>query len=162
MTMNMSIPMNMDDEIVVLSANIDDLNPEIYQACLDRLFEAGALDAVLQPIYMKKQRPGVMLTVLSRPEDVQALIDIILRETSTLGVRYQPARRQVLERRTISVDVLGGQVRIKLGYRAGELINVAPEYEDCRKLAAASGAPVKLVYQQAVAAFWASYSPEAE
>lgn len=144
----------LQDQVWVLAANIDDQNPEFYQDCMQALFAAGALDVLLQPVYMKKQRPGILLSVICRLPDAEQLSTIILQQTSSLGVRRTLASRYMLERRTVLVDVAGGSVRVKLGYQGEQLQNVAPEYEDCRRVAAATGTPVKLVYQQAVAAFW--------
>lgn len=144
----------LQDQVWVLAANIDDQNPEFYQDCLQTLLAEGALDVLLQPVYMKKQRPGILLSVICRLPDAERLSTIILEQTSTLGVRRTMADRYMLERRIVLVTVAGGSVRVKLGYQGEKLWNVAPEYEDCRRVAAATGTPVKLVYQQAVAAFW--------
>lgn len=148
------------DLVAVLEANIDDQNPEFYQDCLHALLAAGALDVLLQPVLMKKQRPGILLAVLCRPADADRLADLIFQQTSTLGIRRTLATRYVLRRCSRSVRLPGGEVRVKLGYQGDRLCNVAPEYEDCRVIAAATGTPVKLVYQQAIAAFWQSDSKE--
>jgi len=138
----------------VLEANIDDQNPELYQDVLEALFAAGALDALLQPVQMKKQRPGVLLKVICRPEQAETLAAVVLAESSSLGVRLYHAARRMLERESVIVSVSGESVRVKLGYHQGQLRNVAPEYEDCRRIAICTGQPVKLIYQQAIAAFW--------
>lgn len=145
------------DTVCVLSANIDDQNPELYQYCQERLFAAGALDVLLQPIYMKKQRPGTLFTVIGKPVDKDKLVGIILEETSTLGVRCIQAERVKLLRTTRTVSLPWGEVAVKLGFRAGKLMNVAPEYDDCRRVAESNHIPAKLVYQQALANFWQTW-----
>ncbi len=138
----------------MLEANIDDQNPELYQDVLDALFAAGALDALLQPVQMKKQRPGILLKVICRPEQAEALAALVLEQSSSLGVRLYYAARRMLDRQSVTISVGEGSVRVKLGYHQGQLQNVAPEYEDCRRIAKCTGVPVKLIYQQAIAAFW--------
>lgn len=138
----------------MLEANIDDQNPELYQDVLEALFAAGALDVLLQPVYMKKQRPGILLKAICRPAQAEALAALALEQSSSLGVRISCASRRTLERRIVQVNVCGVSVRVKLGEHQGRLKNVAPEYEDCRRIAQETGMPVKLVYQQAIAAFW--------
>lgn len=149
---------HLQDQVVVLAANIDDQNPELYQDGMEALFAAGALDVLLQPVVMKKQRPGILLSVVCRLPDAERLAEVIFQQTSTLGIRRTLADRYMLERRSVAVTVLGSTVRVKLGYHGSTLQNVAPEYEDCRRVSAATGVPVKVVYQQAVAAFWQSSS----
>ncbi len=145
------------DTVCVLSANIDDQNPEFYQYCQTRLFAAGALDVQLQPVFMKKQRPGTLLTVIGKPADQDSLVDIILAETSTLGVRRTLMERIKLQRSITKVSLPWGDVDVKLGFRAGKLTNVAPEYRDCCRLAENNQIPVKLIYQQALALFWQTW-----
>lgn len=148
------------DEVAVLEANIDDLNPEIYQYCQQQLFAAGALDVLLIPVFMKKQRPGSLLHVVARPEDAEKLAAIIFTETSTLGIRVSQAKRFKLQRSQKTVYTAWGEVGVKLGWWQGRLLNVAPEYEDCYSLANKAGVPLKFVYQQAISQFWQEHSGE--
>lgn len=141
------------DEVSVIQTNIDDLNPQIYDSVIDRLFAVGALDVFLAPIQMKKNRPGTLLSVISSPELELKVIDTVLRETSTLGVRVQRMGRVCLERRWQEVDTRFGRVRIKIGHLNGQIINASPEYDDCKRAADERGVPVKQVYDAAVAAY---------
>lgn len=136
--------------VSVLEANLDDLNPQVFGYVMDRLFDAGALDVFGTPVQMKKGRPGMVLTVLARPEDAQKLSKIIFAETTTLGIRMREERREVLTRRSISVQTTWGEVRMKVANLNGTIANYAPEYEDCRKIAAEHGIPLKTVMQAAI------------
>jgi pyridinium-3,5-bisthiocarboxylic acid mononucleotide nickel chelatase len=131
--------------ITVIEANIDDLSPQILAYAMDRLLENGALDVTLQPIEMKKGRPGTLLRVLARPEDREALVRLIFAETSTLGLRTYTAERRVQARHWVDVETPHGKVRVKV---AGEGA-YAPEYEDCRRIAQESGVPLKHVIAEA-------------
>jgi uncharacterized protein (TIGR00299 family) protein len=131
--------------IIVIEANIDDLSPQILGYTLERLLDAGALDATLQPIEMKKSRPGTLLSVLCKPEDRDRLAQIVFAETSTLGLRMTTAERRVQSRRWVDVSTPHGAVRMKVS-GAGDY---APEYEDCRRLALATGAPLKQIIAEA-------------
>ena len=135
-------------EIDVIEANIDDLSPQVLGFATERLLERGALDVTLQPIEMKKGRPGTLLRVLSKPEDREKMAALIFAETSTLGLRIYRAERRVQSRRWVEVETPHGRVRIKV---AGN--GFAPEYEDCRKLAVESGAPLKDVLAAACFAY---------
>jgi len=140
------------ETLAMLETNIDDLNPEIYDYVMARLFDAGALDVFLSPIHMKKNRPATLLRVLCRPDDADALMSILFAETSTLGVRQQWATRHCLARTTHLVETPYGPVRVKVAELGEGRVKAAPEYEDCRRLAAASGAPLREVYRAAEAA----------
>lgn len=140
------------DEVVVAETNIDDLNPEFYGHVMEKLFAAGALDVWLTPILMKKSRPAVQLSVLTPASDLPAMTDIIFKETSSLGVRFYTAQRTMQPRRLVRVTVPWGEVRVKVGAWAGQVTNVAPEYEDCRRLAEEHAVPLKEVYQAALCA----------
>jgi len=128
------------------------MNPEIAPWVLDRLFEAGAADVWFTPIHMKRGRPGVTLSVLCAPGTDAAVRELLWRETSTIGVRGLPVRKWMLERRVIAVGVPGGKVRVKLGLDGGRVVNVAPEYADCARLAGETGRPLKDVMARAQAA----------
>jgi pyridinium-3,5-bisthiocarboxylic acid mononucleotide nickel chelatase len=137
------------ETITVLEANLDDLNPQVFGYVMDRLLEEGALDAFGMPVQMKKNRPGTLLTVLCKPEDASKLTQIIFTETTTLGVRQRDEVRQTLARRWENVDTQWGEVRIKIASMNGTVTNYAPEYEDCRRIAAEQHVPLKTVMQEA-------------
>jgi uncharacterized protein (TIGR00299 family) protein len=138
------------ETISVLEANLDDLNPQVFGYVLDRLLEEGALDVFGVPVQMKKNRPGTLLTALCKPEDAAKLEQIIFAETTTLGVRLREEKRQVLARKWLSVSTQWGKVRIKIASMNGTVTNYAPEYEDCRRIAAERHIPLKSVMQEAV------------
>lgn len=140
------------DEVVIIETNIDDYNPELYDYVFERLLGAGARDVYLTPVHMKKGRPGVVLTVLCAASDREQLGGIVLSETSAIGLRYHPARRMVLEREMREVSTAYGVVRVKVARGPGGHENLAPEYEDCKRIAAEKQVPIKLVYQAALAA----------
>jgi pyridinium-3,5-bisthiocarboxylic acid mononucleotide nickel chelatase len=141
------------ETIIVLEANLDDLNPQIFGYVMDRLLEEGALDAFGMPVQMKKNRPGMLLTVLCKPEDAGELAQLIFTETTTLGVRRRDEMRQTLARRWESVGTPWGDVRIKIASMNGTVTNYSPEYEDCRRIAAEHHVPLKLVIQEAARAY---------
>jgi uncharacterized protein (TIGR00299 family) protein len=138
------------ETISVLEANLDDLNPQVFGYVMDRLLEAGALDVFGTPVQMKKNRPGNLLTVLAKPNDADKLAQIIFAETTTLGVRRREEKRQVLARKWQTVPTRFGDVRIKIASLNGTVTSYAPEYEDCRRIAAEHRVPLKLVMQEAV------------
>ena len=139
--------------ITVLEANVDDLNPQVFGYVMDRLFEEGALDVFGMPVQMKKNRPGTLLTVLCKPEEADKLTELIFAETTTLGVRRREEARQTLARRWENVRTQWGEVRIKIASMNGTVTNYAPEYEDCRRLAAEHRVPLKMVMQEAARAY---------
>jgi uncharacterized protein (TIGR00299 family) protein len=145
---------------LVLEANLDDMTPELAPWVLERLFEAGAADVWFTPIHMKKGRPGITLSVLCAPGTDAAVRELLWRETSTLGVRGLPVRKWMLERRVITVALPGGKVRVKLGLDGGRVVNVAPEYADCARLASATGRPLKDVMARAQSAALATLDAE--
>ncbi len=136
--------------VSVIEANLDDLNPQVFGYVMDRLFAEGALDVFGTPVQMKKGRPGMVLTVLARPEQASQMTKIIFAETTTLGVRMREERRQVLQRRSTSVQTQWGEVRMKIANMNGTITNYAPEYEDCRRIAEEKGVPLKSVMQEAI------------
>ena len=138
-------------EIWILEANVDDMSPQLAGYVTERLLEAGALDATVTPVYMKKDRPGFTLTVLARPEDRERLGALLFAETTTLGIRSYPAERRVLERDWVEVETGYGVVRVKVARDGAGVRNVAPEYEDCRRVARDKGVPLKEVLQRATA-----------
>jgi pyridinium-3,5-bisthiocarboxylic acid mononucleotide nickel chelatase len=141
------------ETISVLEANVDDLNPQVFGYVMDRLLEEGALDVFGIPVQMKKSRPGTLLTVLCKAEDAGKLTNLIFSETTTLGVRRRDEARQTLARRWESVRTEWGEVRIKIASMNGTVTNYAPEYEDCRRIAAEHHVPLKIVMQEAARAY---------
>jgi uncharacterized protein (TIGR00299 family) protein len=141
------------ESVVVLETNIDDLNPQVYDHVMARLFKAGALDVFLTPIQMKKNRPGILLRVICRPGDAGPLTDIMLTETSTLGVRQQIMSRVSLRREMRTVETSYGAVRVKIATLPDGTRRAAAEYDDCRRLAEERGAPLREVQR---AAEWAA------
>jgi pyridinium-3,5-bisthiocarboxylic acid mononucleotide nickel chelatase len=141
------------ETITVLEANLDDLNPQVFGYVMDRLLEEGALDAFGMPVQMKKNRPGMLLTALCKPEDAGKLAQLIFTETTTLGVRRRDEMRQTLARRWESIGTPWGEVRIKIASMNGTVTNYAPEYEDCRRIAAEHHVPLKTVIQEAARAY---------
>jgi hypothetical protein len=137
------------ETLTVLEANLDDLNPQVFGYVMDRLLEEGAWDAFGVPVQMKKNRPGMLLTVLCKPEDSDKLTQLLFTETSTLGVRRRDQVRQTLARRWEHVSTEWGEVRIKIASMNGTVTNYAPEYEDCRRIATEHGVPLKMVMQEA-------------
>ncbi|HPA20582.1 MAG TPA: nickel pincer cofactor biosynthesis protein LarC [Verrucomicrobiae bacterium] len=140
------------DEVSILESNLDDCPPEVVGDAMGRLFEAGALDVYAAPVSMKKSRPGVLLGVLCRPEDAARLGEMVLRLTTAFGVRETRASRRVLRREWIDVATPYGDVSVKIGFLGAERVQAAPEYESCRKVAEASGAPLRAVWEAALAA----------
>ena len=140
-------------KVSVIETNIDDLNPQFYDSVMERLFAAGALDVYLVPIQMKKNRPGTLLSVICPPQKTDDLVQIVLSETSTLGVRVQQMDRVCLDRRWEDVETEFGKIRMKIGELNGKIINASPEYEDCKQAAEQCNVPVKKVYDTAVAVY---------
>ena len=138
------------DQIAVLEANLDDLSPQVLAYAIERLFTEGALDVFSVPVQMKKGRTGSLLTVLAKPEDADRLTKVMFAETTTLGVRRRYDERSVLPRRWESVETEWGPVRIKIANINGTVSNYAPEYEDCRKIAAEHHVPLKTVIAEAL------------
>jgi len=138
------------EDIAVLEANLDDLNPQIIGYTTERLLAEGALDVFTTAVTMKKGRPGTLVTVLCKVRDEETLRDILFHESSTLGVRSRREQRRILARRHESVATPWGEVRIKIGSVNGTEFQAAPEYEDCRAIAAAKDVPLKTVMQEAL------------
>lgn len=138
------------ESLIMLECNLDDLNPEILPYVLDKLLEAGANDAWIQPVIMKKGRPAQMLKVLCRESLQQKMQQIMFLETTTLGIRAYPVTRIALERRWKEADTPWGKVRVKEGLLNGQVINSVPEFEDCKHIALESGQPLKKVHAAAL------------
>lgn len=139
-------------EVAVLEANVDDLVPELVPDVLDACLAAGALDVWTTPIQMKKGRPGILLGVLAEPENEGVVASAILRHSSTLGVRVRRSPRYELDRAIREVMVSGHPIRVKIGMLTGQVVNVAPEHDDCATVAAATSRPTKQIWAEALAA----------
>jgi uncharacterized protein (TIGR00299 family) protein len=139
-------------ECLVLEANVDDMTPQLAEPLMEALFAAGALDVWFTPIHMKKNRPAFQVGALAPAAEGPGVAAALLAESTTLGVRSHAVSRTTLERRMAEVDTPFGQVTIKLGLRDGRVVNVAPEYDSVRRVAAARGVPAKQVYAAALAA----------
>ena len=142
-----------DEEIAVIEANLDDMNPQIYGYFLEKALAAGALDVYTTPVQMKKNRPGTLLTLLCKPADTNNLMSLIFAETTTLGARTYRAQRRTLPRETVNVHTQYGDVHIKLSRVNGNIRHVAPEYEDCRRLASEKNVPLQQVINEALRSF---------
>jgi uncharacterized protein (TIGR00299 family) protein len=139
--------------VVVIEAEIDDMNPQIFGLLMDRLLGDGALDVFYTPIQMKKNRPGTLMTIVASPDARERLTSTVFRETTTIGVRYREMVRECLDRETVSVTTPYGPVTIKVARQRGQVLNASPEFDDCARLAAAKGVPVKDVQAAAVKAY---------
>jgi uncharacterized protein (TIGR00299 family) protein len=146
----------LEEEISIIEANLDDMNPQIYGYVLEKALQAGALDVYTTALQMKKNRPGTLLTVLCRPEDSNKLMSLLFAETTTFGIRTHRAQRRVLAREWVNVSTSYGDVRIKLSRSNGHILHVAPEYDDCRKLAVEKQVPLQQVISAALRTYDAS------
>jgi uncharacterized protein (TIGR00299 family) protein len=144
-----------DAECTVIEANVDDMTPEIAGYLLERLFEAGAKDAWFVPLHMKKNRPGLLVGALCEGGRRAAVEDVLLSESSAIGLRRFPVTRLKLDRAHVTVGTPFGEVPVKVARRDGKVVNAAPEYEACARLARERGVPLKTVYQHAIAAYLA-------
>ncbi len=135
------------ERVVLIECEIDDMNPQIFGVLMDQLYAAGALDVYYVPVQMKKNRPGTLVSIVARPEDRPALSGIVFRETTTIGVRFVEMDRERLDRESVEVETPLGTVRVKVARRAGAsaVVNAAPEFEDCVRLAGEHGLSVKEV-----------------
>jgi hypothetical protein len=134
-----------DSPVTVIETNLDDMSPQIYGYFAERALAAGALDVFSTPVQMKKNRPGQLVTLLSEPENVARLTDLIFSETTTIGVRTYDVRRKTLNREFVPVETPLGSVRMKVSRMNGTILNATPEYEDCQRIAAERGVPLKQV-----------------
>jgi uncharacterized protein (TIGR00299 family) protein len=139
------------DEVIMVETSIDDMNPEIFGFLIDRLFEDGALDVLLIPVFMKKNRPGTMVQALCEKHSLKTIIGRILSETTSTGVRYYEVKRAKLERKTVTIKTSCGQVQAKVVIHPDGTERVAPEYEACKKIALEKNIPVRIVYDTVMA-----------
>jgi len=137
----------------VVETNIDDMNPQFYEYIMEKLFEKGALDVYFTPIQMKKNRPATKISVIVDAENLFKINEILLKETTTLGVRIFDIEREIVDRKIKEVETQFGKVKVKVGILDGKTVNIAPEYEECKKIAKEKGLPIKTVYQILYAEF---------
>lgn len=126
------------------------MTPEQMGYAMEKLFDRGALDVYFTSIIMKKNRPGVKLSVLCGPERLEHIADALFKHTSTFGIRYAQYDREILERAYVMADTAAGSIRCKLGWHNGALLRISPEYEDCRLAAERSGKSIMEIYAEAV------------
>jgi uncharacterized protein (DUF111 family) len=127
----------------VLECEIDDMNPQIFGVLMDKLYAAGALEVFYSAVQMKKNRPGTLMTIVARPEQRETMTEIVFRESTTIGVRYQELVRECLDREMVTVPTPIGPVRFKVARRNGRLFNAQPEFDDLAKLSQERGIPIK-------------------
>jgi uncharacterized protein (TIGR00299 family) protein len=137
------------DTSTIIQANIDDMNPELFEHVFQQLFQAGAADVYTFPIQMKNNRTGVQLNVLVQPDAMEGCLEAIFKETTTLGVRIQEVGRWKLDREMLQVDTPYGPIQVKLGKARGRVFNIAPEYRSCKAAADRHKTPLKAVYDAA-------------
>jgi len=125
----------LDENVIVIETNVDDMNPQIYEYVMEKLFKTGALDVYFTQVLMKKGRPGVKMTVLCNKEQLENLMKIVLKETSTIGLRFYEAKRRILQREIKTVDTEFGKVRVKFSRLGDDILKATPEYEDCKRIA---------------------------
>ncbi len=140
------------DRMAIIEASIDDMNPQIYEHLMARAFDNGAVDFYLTPVQMKKNRPGTLVTVLCPPDRVPVLADLLIRETTTIGIRWRTDHRIKATRQIEGIDTAYGPVKVKIARKGDAVINLTPEYEDCKQLAEDREIPLKSV----MAAAWAA------
>jgi hypothetical protein len=145
------------DRILIVECNIDDMNPQFFGSLIERLQAAGALDAYLSPVQMKKNRPGTLVTVLAPVSLRDGIVDLLFRETTTIGVRYHESDRECLAREWTTVSTRFGPIRIKIARRGPAVMNAAPEYEDCAARAAERKVAVRDVHAAAMQAYFAQH-----
>lgn len=138
------------ERIMQLDANLDDLNPQAYEHVMEQLFAVGAVDVTLTPVIMKKSRPGILLSCLTAHHQTGAVLDVLFRETTTLGVRLHELARQVLPRRFVPAKLHGGIVRMKVAQIGTDFEKAAPEYADCLAIAKKTGRPLKDIQEEAL------------
>jgi len=141
------------ETVLVIEANIDDMNPQIFGYLAEKALAVGALDVTCTPVQMKKNRPGLLVSILSEPDLENTLTRLLFEETTTIGVRITEARRKILDREVVMVETAYGAVRMKVASLDGKEVNVAPEFDDCRSLAIEKSVPLKDVMQAAQEAY---------
>jgi len=138
------------DEAMLIETNIDDMNPEFYDYIMDKLFTQGALDVFLTPIQMKKNRPAHIFSIVAYEQDLKEILEVLFSESTTLGVRIREIKRLRLDQQNFIAETKYGKIRVKVAMFKGEIKNIAPEYEDCKKVAKQHQIPLKEVYDEAM------------
>ncbi|MGE0643818.1 MAG: nickel pincer cofactor biosynthesis protein LarC [Nitrospira sp.] len=141
------------EPITQIETNLDDLNPQAYEYVMERLFNVGAIDVALTPVVMKKTRPGIVLSCLATQDRIDAILEILFQETTTLGVRVREMSRYTLPRQSVSVPIHGEMVRIKVADIGAGWGKASPEFDDCKKIAKKTGRPLKTIMEEAMAAY---------
>ena len=139
---------NPSGDMVMIEANIDDMNPELFEYVMERLLEVGAVDVFFTPIMMKKNRSATTISVLTSRENHNAATEILLIETTTFGVRFYEVSREVLERETVLIKTPYGKANVNIGKRNGKQVQLSPEYDDCKKIARKRNIPIKKIYEE--------------
>ncbi|HEX8188691.1 MAG TPA: nickel pincer cofactor biosynthesis protein LarC, partial [Pyrinomonadaceae bacterium] len=147
------VPPQGDEELLMVETNVDDVSPQVLGYLLERALEGGALDCFFTHAQMKKGRPGVLVSILCRPSDGEAMQGLLFAETPTLGVRSYSVRRRALEREAVTVETEFGTIAVKVARKEGRTVGATPEYEDCRAAALAHNVPLRVVQEAALAAF---------
>lgn len=142
-----------DELVSIIEANLDDMSPQLYGYFVDQALAAGALDVTCNPIQMKKNRPGVEVSMVCEPERADALAKLLFEHTTTIGLRIYEARRKILDRETVEVETPYGKVKVKVAKHEGKVMNAAPEYDDCQRLATEKSVPLKQVMLAAQIAY---------
>jgi uncharacterized protein (TIGR00299 family) protein len=137
------------ERVTIIETNIDDMNPQFYDFLMERLFKMEVREVFLTPILMKKSRPAILLTVICTPERLSSVIEFLIKETTTLGLRWREEERSCAEREMLNLQTRYGKVRFKLARWEGRMVNLAPEYEDCKRLALKKRVPLKEVFEEA-------------
>src|SRR5665648_82103 len=138
------------DEAMLIETNIDDMNPEFYDYIMDKLFVQGALDVFLTPIQMKKNRPAHMLSIIVYKQNLKEMLEVLFSESTALGVRLREIKRLRLDQQNFIAETKYGKIKIKVAMFKGEIKNIAPEYEDCKKVAKQHQVPLKEIYDEAM------------
>jgi uncharacterized protein (DUF111 family) len=146
-------PTGADEIVSVIEANVDDMSPQIYGYFLEQALAAGALDVTCSSAQMKKNRPGLTISILCESGKSDALSQLLFEQTTTIGVRISEARRKVLEREQVTVETAYGAVKVKVARRDGKVVNAAPEFDDCQRLAMEKSVPLKQVIAAAESAY---------
>jgi hypothetical protein len=137
------------ERVDVIETNIDDMNPQFYDYVMEKLLAMEVLEVFVTPILMKKSRPGHLLTIICPPENLLSVIGFLLRETTTLGLRWHEEEREKTDREIQNHRTKYGKIRFKLARWEGRIVNLSPEYEDCKRLALEKGVPLKEVFEEA-------------
>jgi uncharacterized protein (TIGR00299 family) protein len=142
-----------EEAVSVIEANVDDMSPQLYGFFVERALAAGALDVICTPVQMKKNRPGMMISLVADPDKCDELARLVFEQTTTIGVRIHQARRKVLQREIVTVETAYGPLNVKVAWLDGKVVNVAPEYDDCKRVAEEKSVPLKQVLIAAQTAY---------